>query len=172
MMLRRTLGCLALIALLYGGGGSPAHASDAASRFVQQLSEQAIEVLQDEGSSLPPHKADFGQTLHAYGVGPGPYLVLPLLGPSNLRDSAGLVVDTLLNPFAWLLDQEQNLIISAGQGLVQREELLAPLDGLRDSSVDYYAALRSLYYQDRAVTLGRGTIPDGSALDAEFDAFE
>ena len=55
---------------------------------------------------------------------------------------------------------------------MQREELLAPLDGLRDSSVDYYAALRSLYYQDRAVTLGRGAIPDGSALDAEFDAFE
>ena len=121
---------------------------------------------------LPPHEADFGQTLHAYGVGPGPYLVLPLLGPSNLRDSAGLAVDTLLNPFTWLLEREENLIIAAGQGLVRREELLAALDALRESSVDYYAALRSLYYQDRAVTLGRGAPPDSSALDAEFDAFE
>ena len=121
---------------------------------------------------LPPHEADFGQTLHAYGVGPGPYLVLPLLGPSNLRDSAGLAVDTLLNPFTWLLEREENLIIAAGQGLVRREELLAPLDALGESSVDYYAALRSLYYQDRAVTLGRGAPPDSSALDAEFDAFE
>lgn len=121
---------------------------------------------------LPPHEADFGQTLHAYGVGPGPYLVLPLLGPSNLRDSAGLAVDTLLNPFTWLLEREENLTIAAGQGLVRREELLAALDALRESSVDYYAALRSLYYQDRAVTLGRGAPPDSSALDAEFDAFE
>ena len=121
---------------------------------------------------LPLHEADFGQTLHAYGVGPGPYLVLPLLGPSNLRDGAGLAVDTFLNPFTWLLEREENLIIAAGQGLVRREELLAPLDALRESSVDYYAALRSLYYQDRAVTLGRGAAPDSSALDAEFDAFE
>ena len=117
-------------------------------------------------------ESDFGQTLHAYGVGPGPYLVLPLLGPSNLRDSAGLAVDTLLNPFTWLLEREENLIIAAGQGLVRREELLAALDTLRESSVDYYAALRSLYYQDRAVTLGRGAPPDSSAPDAEFDAFE
>lgn len=121
---------------------------------------------------LPPHKADFGQTLHAYGAGPGPYLVLPLLGPSNLRDGIGLAVDALLNPFTWLLEPEGNLIITAGTGLVRREELLVPLDALRESSVDYYAALRSLYYQDRAVTLGRGALPDNSALDALFEAFE
>ncbi|MEE8171466.1 MAG: MlaA family lipoprotein, partial [Alphaproteobacteria bacterium] len=121
---------------------------------------------------LAPHKADFGQTLHAYGAGPGPYLVLPLLGPSNLRDGTGLAVDVLLNPFTWLLEPEGNLIIAAGNGLVRREELLELLDALRESSVDYYAALRSLYYQDRAVTLGRGRAPDRSSLDAEFEAFE
>lgn len=121
---------------------------------------------------LPPHKADFGQTLHSYGAGPGPYLVLPLLGPSNLRDGIGLAVDALLNPFTWLLEPEENLILAVGAGLVRREELLVPLDALRESSVDYYAALRSLYYQDRAVALGRGVLPDNSALDAEFEAFE
>jgi len=91
-------------------------------------------------------ESDFDQALHAYGVGPGPYLVLPLLGPSNLRDSAGLAVDTLLNPFTWLLEREENLVIAAGQGLVRREELLPALDALRETSVDYYAALRCLYY--------------------------
>ena len=121
---------------------------------------------------LPPHKADFGQTLHAFGAGPGPYLVLPLLGPSNLRDGIGLAVDALLSPFTWLLKPDENLILTAGTGLVRREGLLVPLDALRESSVDYYAALRSLYYQDRAVALGRGALPDNSALDAEFEAFE
>ena len=98
--------------------------------------------------------------------------MLPLLGLSNIRDGIGLAVDALLNPFTWLLEPEENLIITAGTGLVRREELLVPLDALRESSVDYYAALRSLYYQDRAVTLGRGALPDNSALDAEFEAFE
>ena len=121
---------------------------------------------------LEPHEADFGQTLHAYGIGPGPYLVLPLLGPSNLRDGVGLAVDAVLNPFTWLLEPEENLAIAAGRGLVRREELLVPLDALRENTVDYYAALRSLYYQDRAVALGRGRAPDHSSLDAEFDAFE
>ena len=51
-------------------------------------------------------------------------------------------------------------------------QLRTPLDALRDNTVDYYAALRSLYYQDRAVALGRGRAPDHSSLDAEFDAFE
>jgi phospholipid-binding lipoprotein MlaA len=121
---------------------------------------------------LEPHKADFGQTLYSYGAGPGPYLVLPLLGPSNLRDSTGLVVDAVLNPFTWLLEPEENIATAVGKGLVRREELLVPLDALRESSVDYYAALRSLYYQDRAVALGRGSAADNSALDAEFEAFE
>ena len=121
---------------------------------------------------LPPHESDFGQTLHAYGAGPGPYLVLPLLGPTTLRDGTGFAVDTLMNPFTWLLESEENLALAIGKGLVRREELLAALDALRDSSVDYYAAVRSLYYQNRAVELGRGAAPDNSALDAEFEAFE
>ncbi|MBT3928292.1 MAG: VacJ family lipoprotein [Rhodospirillaceae bacterium] len=121
---------------------------------------------------LEPHEADFGQTLHTYGVGPGPYLVLPLLGPSNLRDGFGRAVDTLLNPLTWLLEPEENLIIAGAKGLVQREELLESLDAVRETSVDYYAALRSLYYQNRAVELGRGVDPEQDILGTEFDDFE
>ena len=94
--------------------------------------------------------------MYTYGAGPGPYLVPPLLGPSNFRDGIGLVVDALLNSSSWLLEPEENLIITAGTRLLRREELLGPLNALRKTSVDYYAALRSLYYQDRAVVLGRG----------------
>ena len=74
---------------------------------------------------LPPHKADFGQTLYAYGAGPGPCLVLPLLGPSNLRDGLGLVVDALLNSFTSPLEPEENLIITAGTGLVGAKDCWA-----------------------------------------------
>ena len=121
---------------------------------------------------LEPHEADFGQTLHTYGVGPGPYLVLPLLGPSNLRDGFGRAVDSLLNPLTWVLEPEENLIIAGAKGLVLREELLETLDTVRDTSVDYYAALRSLYYQNRAVELGRGVDPEQDILGTEFDDFE
>ncbi len=121
---------------------------------------------------LEPHEADFGQTLHTYGVGPGPYLVLPLLGPSTFRDGFGRAVDTLLNPLTWLLEPEENLVIAGAKGLVQREELLESLDAVRETSVDYYAALRSLYYQNRAVELGRGIDPEQDILGTEFDDFE
>ena len=61
---------------------------------------------------------------------------------------------------------------TAGTGLVRREELLGPLNALRESSIYYYAALRSLYYQGGAAALGWGTLPYNSALDAEFEEFE
>jgi phospholipid-binding lipoprotein MlaA len=121
---------------------------------------------------LPAHDSDFGETLHAWGVGPGPYLMLPLFGPSTLRDGTGVAVDTLMNPFGWLLEDDVKIGLAVGKGVVRREELLTALDALRDSSVDYYAALRSLYYQNRAVELGLGGAPGNEALDAEFDDFE
>ena len=110
--------------------------------------------------------------MYAFGAGPGPYLVPPLLGPSNFRDGIGRVVDALLNSFSWLLEPEEKLIITAGTGLLRREELLGPLNALRETSVEYYAALRSLYYQGGAAALGWGTLPYNLARDAEFEAFE
>jgi phospholipid-binding lipoprotein MlaA len=107
---------------------------------------------------LPRHHADFGQTLHSYGMGPGPYLVLPIFGPSNLRDGVGLGVDTAMRPETWLAPTAATLAKGAVQGVVLREGLLKPLDDLRASSLDYYAyyaALRSAYYQTRAVRLNR-----------------
>ena len=63
-------------------------------------------------------------------------------------------------------------MIAGAKSLVLREELLVPLDAVRESSVDYCAALRSLYYQNRAADLGLSVAVENSALDAEFDAFE
>ena len=83
-------------------------------RFLVNFTLRLFDAASEIG--LPPHKTDFGQTLYAYGAGLGPYLVLPLLSPSNLRDGIGLVADVLLNSSSWLLEPEENLIITAGTG--------------------------------------------------------
>jgi phospholipid-binding lipoprotein MlaA len=104
---------------------------------------------------IEPHSADFGQTLYVWGLDSGPYLVLPLFGPSNVRDTGGLIVDTFLDPKRYILDDTIGLLLTVSEGIVLREEALDPLDALRDSSVDFYAALRSAFIQNRAAQLER-----------------
>jgi len=116
--------------------------------------------------------ADFGQTLHQYSVGGGPYIVIPLLGPSTARDGVGLVVDTFLDPLTYLMDTYPRIAVAATEAIVRRETLIEPLDELRAGSVDYYAALRAAYFQDRAVVLGKGRVAEKSAADDAFGAFE
>ena len=115
---------------------------------------------------------DFGQTLHLYSVGSGPYIVIPVLGPSTVRDGVGTVVDTFMDPLTYLLDTYPRIAVSATEAIVRRESLIEPLDELRAGSVDYYAALRAAYFQDRAVALSKGQAPAQSAADDAFDAFE
>lgn len=122
---------------------------------------------------LEPHHADFGQTMHRYGVGVGPYLVLPVLGPATLRDLTGRGVDIFFDPLTYILTTGQSLAVGGTKGLVKREELLMPLEELRASAVDYYAALRSAYYQNRAVELGLANAGSSSrAVDKLFDEAE
>jgi phospholipid-binding lipoprotein MlaA len=118
------------------------------------------------------HPSDFGQTLHVYGAGAGPYLVLPIFGPSTLRDGTGTVVDLFFDPRTYLLDFPINLGITGAAGVVRRESLLEPLDDLRENSIDFYAALRSAYFQDRAGELRRGKPADTSDLDKMFDEMQ
>lgn len=121
---------------------------------------------------LEHHPADFSQTLHRYSVGPGPYIVIPVLGPSTLRDGVGIVADTFMDPLTYLLETYPRLAVAGVEGIVKRETLIRPLDELRAGSVDYYAALRAAYYQDRAVVLARGNPQQSSAADDAFDSFE
>lgn len=102
--------------------------------------------------------ADFGQTLHSYGIGEGPFLMLPLLGPANTRDAIGGGVDAFADPLMYILNDNANIALTAGKTLARREELLVPLDELRAGSVDYYASLRSSSQQQRRAFL-RGDAP-------------
>ena len=104
------------------------------------------------------HHADFGQTLYAYDIGAGPYLVLPLLGPVSTRGGVGKVVDIFFQPLTYLLTSGQNLAVAASRAVVKREELLEPLDQLRENSVDYYTGLKAAYWQARQVELNKGAL--------------
>jgi phospholipid-binding lipoprotein MlaA len=98
---------------------------------------------------LEDHHSDFGQTLWVYGVGSGPYLMLPLFGPSTARDGFGRLVDGALRPDTWLLGGAQLVVLGVGDGLSLRAMHREALEELKRSSVDYYAALRSVYWMDR-----------------------
>jgi phospholipid-binding lipoprotein MlaA len=121
---------------------------------------------------LDRHHADFGQTLHSYNVGAGPYLVLPLLGPASTRGGVGKVVDIFFQPLTYILTTGQNLALTATRAVVKREELLEPLDELRENSIDYYTGLKAAYWQTRQVELNKGTLPGhaGDGTDQLFDA--
>ena len=84
----------------------------------------------------------------------------------------GWSVDLLVDPLTYVLDTGVKIAVSASGAVVERERLLVPLEELREGSVDYYAALRSAYYQDRAIELNRGAPPSSSERDALFDAAE
>ena len=102
---------------------------------------------------LPYEQEDFGQTLAVWGVGHGPYVVLPIMGPSSFRDATGLLVDSYADPLRlYLYNTHQEEWHYARLGLTAistREDLLDLLDDLQRNSFDYYAAMRSTYIQRR-----------------------
>ncbi len=106
-----------------------------------------------EKMGLERHPADFGQTLHVYGVGSGPYLMLPFFGPTTTRDGLGQVVDAFFDPLTYILEPTENVIAAGGKALIKRERVLEQTDELRRTSLDFYAAVRSLYLQNRAAEL-------------------
>lgn len=112
-----------------------------------------------EKIGIPEHKSDFGETLAVYGVGEGPYLVLPLLGPSNPRDAAGYAVDVALDPSTWI-SWRSSTFFKLGRGALdlvdERSRNIETLDELERSSVDLYATLRSLYRQHREAEINHG----------------
>lgn len=114
------------------------------------------------------HESDFGQTLARVGVGRGAYLVLPLLGPSTLRDAVGQVVDVALRPDTWLLTPGGRLLLASTGGVAQREAVLVELEELERSSVDFYAALRSAYLMSREQMI-RGELRDETPDEDDRD---
>jgi phospholipid-binding lipoprotein MlaA len=101
--------------------------------------------------NLPRHNADFGQTFGVWGIEEGPYIYLPVLGPSNARDATGLILTALTNPLIYVGGAEAAVYAeTATQPVDERSRRSPMLDELRADSLDYYAALRAVYRQHRA----------------------
>ena len=96
-------------------------------------------------------EGDFGQTLARYGSPSGPYLMLPVFGPSTLRDVFGDVVDIVADPISYVLGPVKwyTLALGGGEGLTTKEAHFQDLEVLEAGSVDFYSALRSAYLQSR-----------------------
>ncbi len=113
-----------------------------------------------EKMGLNAQKEDVGQTLGSYGVGPGCYFVLPILGPTTVRDSIGMVADTFIDPFAHVTWREKELLGASGNQLDYlavkgttavdfRADNVTNFDSLEENSIDLYASFKSLYLQNR-----------------------
>ena len=113
-----------------------------------------------EKIGLKPHKEDVGQTLGLYGVGPGCYFVLPVLGPTTLRDSFGMVADSFVDPFAHVTIREHELLGSSGNAFDYfavkgttaidfRADNDVNLESLEKNSLDMYSSIKSIYLQNR-----------------------
>lgn len=115
---------------------------------------------------VPFHTEDFGQTLAVWGVGEGPYLVLPIVGPDPPRDAAGQVVDTAFDPMTYV-DIREHFFWSAGRSVLEgidlRSRNLESLDSIERQSIDFYASVRSLYRQNRNNEIRNGK-PDVTNL--------
>jgi len=150
--------------------GKPRRAGDTTMRFLINTTVGVLGVFdlaKDWG--YPDHDADLGLTLGLWGLQEGPFLFLPILGPSNPRDTLGLAGTAAMDPFTWVglgvavqaLDWSRYGV----DALDQRERHLDDLDSIKKTALDPYATFRSLYRQHRESQLGdvrndrRATIP-------------
>jgi phospholipid-binding lipoprotein MlaA len=117
------------------------------------------------GWHLPRHDEDFGQTLGVWGVPPGPYLVLPLLGPSSPRDALGLGVDTATSVQTWFVDWWILAAARVFDTVNARAQALDTVKQIKEASVDYYVAVRNGYAQRRAALVNDEAVPSEQTQD-------
>ena len=134
-----------------------------AGRFTVNIAA-GFGVLDVAGEKAPPLDEDFGQTLAVWGAPSGPYLMLPLFGPSNIRDAIGKGVNSVADPSPILISQHSsdfNSYLFSGTRFVagavdQRSKILGELEELERTSLDFYATVRSLYIQKRRDDIRNG----------------
>lgn len=150
--------------------GNVGNAGVATARFIINTTAGIagiVDVASMQGLAYTPE--DFGQTLGVWGFGEGFYIVLPILGPSNLRDTAGMTADAYADPLRiWSFKTGRDWLYytrNAVEGFDNRARMVRAIDDLRRNSLDYYAAVRSAYTQKRRAQVknegeGAPQIPD------------
>jgi phospholipid-binding lipoprotein MlaA len=148
--------------------GEPKRAGIAVGRFTvnSTLGIGGLLEIADKWG-LEKQTGDFGQTLFVWGLPEGPYLVAPILGPSNPRDLVGMGIDAYTDPFSFLATvkaiDEIQIARFVLDGIDQRARVIDILDDLQKNSLDFYAQLRSLTQQRRAAELRHGAAPEPDA---------
>jgi len=131
-------------------------------------------------------REDFGQTLGVWGAEPGCYFVLPILGPTTVRDTAGLVGNVFIDPVYQLTHntetdiivgndnlQEHNYYIYKGTDAVDfRSKNIESIDSLEKNSIDFYASVKSLYLQNRAQKISNAPMSSKGQDDGDWEEID
>lgn len=146
---------VAMNQLLQGQGKN---AIESSSRFLVNSTVGVFGLVDvADNFGLEQKQEDFGQTLAKWGFKEGFYIVLPLFGPSNVRDASGMLMTMMTDPInAYAVTQDEAWAIpvrTAANALDQRSQIIDEVNALRDNSIDYYAAVRSSYHQNRKAAI-------------------
>ena len=138
--------------------GQGKNAAESSGRFIVNTTAGLFGLIDvADKIGLEKKQEDFGQTLASWGVGDGFYIVLPIFGPSNIRDTTGMILTYVTDPInayavregeAWILP-----VRTATNAIDQRSRIIDEVNALRNNSLDYYAAVRSSYYQNRKAAI-------------------
>lgn len=150
--------------------GKPRRAGDTTMRFLINSTVGVLGVFDPAKDwGYPDHDADFGMTLALWGVPEGPFLFLPVFGPSNPRDGIGLGVNAVMDPFTWVGKGAAVTALNWSRwglsAVDQRERHLDDIESVKKTALDPYATFRSLYRQHRQSQIDdlrndkRATIP-------------
>jgi phospholipid-binding lipoprotein MlaA len=129
-----------------------------------------VDIASDLG--LEKHNEDFGQTLGVWGVSPGPYLVLPILGPSSVRDTAGLIPDSLASPLRSIKHQSTYYSFLGTRAIDTRAGFLSAERFIDSASLDDYAFFRNGFFQRRFSQVYDGNPPEQAAPKYDDDEKE
>ena len=150
--------------------GDMERADKAAQRFAGGVATLML------GNTLPseePVYEDAGQTLGVWGVDSGPYVMLPLLGPSNFRDTTGTVLDFFMDPVGYIARPGGSIARGVSRATINRSKNVDAVRDLERNSLDYYAAVRSLYRQRRDAQIDNGqgeSQPTSPTIGIDSDA--
>ncbi len=132
----------------------PDAALKTASRFVINSTFGVGGLFDPAGNfGIAQQSGDFGETLFVWGVQDGPYVVLPVIGPSTTRDAVGLAVDSVADPVNWSLSTAFGDPATYGLAGLDLVSGIGQLKEAEESSIDFYSFLRSSYYQTRRAQL-------------------
>jgi phospholipid-binding lipoprotein MlaA len=150
--------------------GKPLQAGSDIGRFVTNTTVGGLGLFDPAtGWRMEKHEEDFGQTLAVWRLPQGPYLVLPLFGPSTVRDVPGLIVNSIING---LLMNPFDPILTMSLGLLgrvdDRTQAQSGLDEVEESAIDKYVFIREAYLQRRLFLIHDGSLPV-SGVDDLFD---